>query len=64
MNSIRGHEQCRFTPGQRVRCDRCKNSFILAPAADLYCTPEGDHACEPCLLGGTPAITIVMPEGR
>lgn len=57
-----GHEACNFAGGKRVRCDRCGGTFVVAPAAELYCTPEGDHACEPCLTGGLPAFTVAMPE--
>lgn len=59
-----GHEACNFSGGKRVRCDRCKNSFVCTPTTDLYCTPEGDHACEPCLTGGLPVFTVTMLEAH
>lgn len=45
---------------KQVRCDRCGREYECTPSSDLYCTPEGDHACESCLIGGLP-VTVLVP---
>lgn len=37
---------------QQVTCDRCGRQYRCTPEDDFYCAAEGDHCCEPCLLGG------------
>ena len=44
-----------------VKCDRCGREYVCTPANDFYCAAEGDHCCEPCLLGGIP---IFIPYER
>lgn len=37
--------------GKTVTCDRCGRTYVCGPSDDYYCTPEGDHSCESCLIG-------------
>jgi hypothetical protein len=46
------HENCTPKPWQNVHCDRCGRDYVCTPQDDFYCAAEGDHCCEPCLLGG------------
>lgn len=52
------HPSCPDWAGQQVRCDRCGQEYTCTPWADFYCAAEGDHCCEPCLLGGRPLVVI------
>ena len=55
MTSI--HADCNFGYKQ-VKCDRCSREYTCTPWDDFYCTPEGDHCCEPCLVGGAEVIRV------
>lgn len=52
---IDAHDNCDTASRayQMVTCDRCKRTYQCTPSSDFYCAAEGDHCCEPCLLGGT-----------
>ena len=56
---ITDHSACDFALKQ-VCCDRCGREYQCTPSDDHYCAAEGDHCCEPCLLGGRP-LTVLMP---
>ncbi|MBM0275141.1 hypothetical protein [Micromonospora tarensis] len=51
------HSQCDFA-WKPVQCDRCGARYVCTPATDFYCAAEGDHCCEPCLLGGMRVVTV------
>jgi hypothetical protein len=53
------HARCDFA-WQEVRCDRCGREFVCTPWDDLYCTNDGDHCCEGCLLVGHPKPVIIL----
>ena len=53
------HSRCDFG-GKQVRCDRCGREFVCSPSDDLYCTDDGDHCCEGCLLVGYPQPLIIL----
>ncbi len=53
------HSRCDFA-WKEVHCDRCGREFVCSPADDLYCTDEGDHCCEGCLLSGYPQPPIIL----
>lgn len=55
-----GHESCPSFAYKPVRCDRCGAEYICTPADDFYCVDEGDHCCEPCLIGGRPMIVPAL----
>lgn len=55
------HSQCN-NAWKQVTCDRCKRTYQCTPSNDFYCASEGDHCCEPCLLGGLPLHTVVLPQ--
>lgn len=55
------HANCPLTAGPDVTCDRCGKTYRCGPDADYYCAVEGDHCCEPCLIGGRPLL--VVPAG-
>jgi len=38
--------------GTEQTCDRCQRTLVVTPWDDFYCAAEGDHCCEPCLIGG------------
>lgn len=44
------HSACDFA-WKQVKCDRCGRKYRCTPSDDHYCAAEGDHCCEPCLLG-------------
>lgn len=52
-----GHEHCDYA-GKKVRCDRCGREYVCTPETDFYCAAEGDHCCEPCLIGDRPLIVL------
>ncbi|MBM0256373.1 hypothetical protein [Micromonospora sp. 4G55] len=52
------HADCDHA-GKQVTCDRCGSTYVCTPWQDFYCAAEGDHCCEPCLLGGRPLYVIV-----
>lgn len=54
---ITDHSQC-SNAYKQVKCDRCGKEYVCTPASDFYCAAEGDHCCEPCLIGGLPLRTI------
>ncbi len=51
------HPDC-DNAGKQVTCDRCGDQYTCTPSSDYYCTPEGDHCCERCLIGNMKLITI------
>jgi hypothetical protein len=53
------HSQCNFA-WKQVKCDRCDAEYVCTPSSDFYCAAEGDHCCEPCLLGGRGITTVVV----
>jgi hypothetical protein len=53
------HSRCDFG-WKEVRCDRCGREFRCTPSDDLYCTDEGDHCCEGCLVAGYPQPLIAL----
>ena len=53
------HSRCDFG-GMKVRCDQCGREFVCTPADDLYCTDEGDHCCEGCLVAAYPQPLIIL----
>ena len=53
------HSRCDFG-GKEVRCDRCGREFVCSPSDDLYCTDEGDHCCEGCLVDAYPQPLITF----
>ena len=53
------HSTCNFA-WKQVRCDRCGRTYQCTPSDDHYCSAEGDHCCEPCLIGGLP-VTVLIP---
>ena len=59
------HENCK--PSDRaykdVTCDRCNRTFVCTPSSDFYCAAEGDHCCEPCLIGGR-TLTVIDPRNN
>lgn len=55
------HPDC-DNAGKQVRCDRCGREYVCTPWDDFYCTPEGDHCCEQCLIGDLPLH--VIPAGE
>jgi hypothetical protein len=64
------YSRCDFA-WKQGRCERCRREFVCTPSDDLYCTDEGDHCCEGCLLAGYPQplvvldpTTAVSPAGR
>lgn len=44
--------------GKKVTCDRCGRTYVCSPSDDYYCTPDGRHSCESCLIGGLQLITV------
>ena len=54
-----GHEHCESKAYKPVRCDRCGAEYTCTPASDYYCAAEGDHCCEPCLIGGRPLMVVI-----
>jgi hypothetical protein len=61
MTAVVDHSLCNHA-WKQVRCDRCGAEFQCTPSSDLYCAAEGDHCCEPCLLGGLPLTTFAVVE--
>lgn len=55
---IPAHEDCPDWGYLHVQCQRCKRKYQCTPFDDFYCTPEGDHACGPCLFKGRPVAHI------
>jgi hypothetical protein len=51
------HADC-SNAGKQVQCDRCHRVYRCDPWDDYYCTPDGDHACESCLVGGRQIAVI------
>lgn len=47
-------DACRFRRVPHFFCDICGDEIYTA--AEVYITPDGDHACATCLLGGTPTL--------
>lgn len=47
---------------QNVECDRCGRKYQCTPGDDHYETPQGDHCCELCLLGGKPLLYLIEQE--
>lgn len=58
------HATCGSKAYQQVTCDRCKRTYQCTPTDDFYCAAEGDHCCEPCLLGdmGTAGLIVINPS--
>jgi len=46
------HANCPDWAYLHVTCQRCRRKYQCNPFDDYYCTPEGDHACGPCLFKG------------
>lgn len=46
------HANCGGNAYKPVQCDRCRRTYKCSPWDDYYCSPEGDHCCESCLVGG------------
>ncbi len=53
------HSRCDFA-WKEVHCDRCGRESRCTPSDDLYCTDEGDHCCEGCLLAGYSQPLIIL----
>ncbi|QDY06123.1 hypothetical protein FJK98_02235 [Micromonospora sp. HM134] len=53
------HSACDFG-WKPVQCDRCGAKYVCTPSSDFYCAAEGDHCCEPCLLRGMRATSVVV----
>lgn len=49
--------------GKQVTCDRCGRVYVCGPSDDYYCTPDGDHSCESCLIGGLQLLTVDVDGG-
>lgn len=53
------HSKCDWA-WKPVKCDRCGAEFVCTPSTDFYCAAEGDHCCEPCLVGGLPVRVMTV----
>jgi hypothetical protein len=54
------HTDCPSVAYRPVQCDRCGDAYICTPDRDFYCAAEGDHCCEPCLVGDLP-VQVIIP---
>jgi hypothetical protein len=56
------HANCPSFALQQVTCDRCGRTFQCTPVDDFYCSADGDHCCEQCLLGGLVLVNLAVDE--
>jgi hypothetical protein len=52
------HANCPDVAYKPVTCDRCGRQYVCTPSQDYYCAAEGDHCCEPCLIGNLPLTVL------